>query len=64
MNQGIPQENHFFDWYNGRVSDFASIHCPFNPHGDHCYDSLTALGKLLTPNVNPLKSPRTEWVPG
>ena len=38
-------------WRSGRVLDSGSIGCNFNPQWDHCFNSLTALGKLLTTHM-------------
>ena len=32
----------------------GSTSCELGPHWKHCFNSLTALGKLLTTNVHPL----------
>ena len=49
------------DWRSGRAPDSGSTGCEFESH--RCFNSLTALGKLLTTNVHPL-DPGDEWVPG
>ena len=49
------------DWRSGRAPDSGSTGCEFESH--HCFNSLTALGKLLTTNVHPL-DPTDEWVSG
>ena len=49
------------DWRSGRAPDSGSTGCEFESH--HCFNSLTALGKLITTNVHPL-DPGDEWVPG
>ena len=41
------------DWHSGRVSNSGSMGCEFFPRWHHCFNSLTALGKLLTTNVHP-----------
>ena len=40
------------NWRSGRASDSGSTGCEFEFH--HCFNLLTALGKLLTTNVHPL----------
>ena len=37
------------DWHSGKVSE--SRGCELDSHWDHCFNSLKALGKLLTTNV-------------
>ena len=39
-------------WRSSRAPDSGSRGCEFESH--HCFNSLTALGKLLTTNVHPL----------
>ena len=48
-------------WRSSRALDLGSTCSKFEFH--HCFNSLTALGKLLTANVHPL-DPGDEWVPG
>ena len=45
-------------WSSGRVSDSGSTGCKF----DHCFNSLTAMGKLLTTNVHTLDPKMNEYL--
>ena len=60
-NSGVDWRSRMVDWLSGRAPDSGSTGCEFESH--HCFNSLTALGKLLTTNVHPV-DPGGEWVPG
>ena len=56
---GVHNMNYFIivnwtgsDWRSARLSD--SGYMVFEFEWRHCFNSLTALGKLLTTNVHPL----------